>query len=83
MGRKNSTYLLMLLTLRYNTPFLTGPSLHFTALHLTSLHFNSLHFLDSLQPTQFTTLITHLTLFLKAVGLQGRVPKISTGNRMS
>ena len=33
MGRKNSTQFLMLLIHRYSTPFLTGPSLHFTALH--------------------------------------------------
>ena len=97
----------MLLIHRYSTPFLTGPSLHFTALHLTSptintlhgtlrfnpLHCTTLHF-TSLQFTalfrqftthslslQFTTLITLLTLFLKALGLQGRVPKISAGNR--
>jgi hypothetical protein len=43
IGRKKSTWFLMLLIYRYNTPFLTGPSLHFTALHLTSLHFTSLH----------------------------------------
>ena len=41
MGRKNSTWFLMLLTHRYSTSFLTGPSLHFTALHLTSLHFTN------------------------------------------
>jgi len=31
----------MLLIHRYNTPILTGPSLHFTSLQLTSLHFTS------------------------------------------
>ena len=30
MGRKNSSHYLMLLIHRYSTPFLTGPSLHFT-----------------------------------------------------
>jgi hypothetical protein len=35
MGRKNGTQFLMLLIHKYGTPFLTGPSLHFTALHLT------------------------------------------------
>jgi len=56
MGRKNTTYFLMLI-LRYCTPFLTGPSLHFTSptintlhgtprfnpLHCTVLHFTSIH----------------------------------------
>jgi len=48
MGEK-STYFLMLLILRYSTPFLTGPSLHFTALHLTSLHFTNHKY-----PSQYT-----------------------------
>jgi len=47
----------------------------FIALHGTSLHYTfwivfNTHFL------QFTTLITFLTVFLKAFGLQGRVPKL-------
>jgi len=51
----------------------------FTALPYTSLltlirKFNTLFL-------QFTTLITFLTLCLKAFGLQGRVAKISAGNR--
>ena len=52
------------------------PSLHYPSIHFTSLfgNFNT-HFL------QFTTLITFLTLFLKAFSLQGRIPKISAGNR--
>ena len=33
----------MLLIHRYNTPFLTGPSLHFTSLHFTSPTINTLH----------------------------------------
>jgi hypothetical protein len=41
MGRKKSTQFLILLIHRYSTPFLTGPSLHFTALHLTSLYFTN------------------------------------------
>jgi len=36
--KSNSTKFLMLLIHRYSTPFLTGPSHHFTALDLTSLH---------------------------------------------
>ena len=36
MGRKNSTYFLMLVIHRYSTPFLTGTSLHFTSLHFTN-----------------------------------------------
>jgi len=43
MGRKNSTWFLMLLIHRYSAPFLTGPSLHFTSLHFTSPTINSLH----------------------------------------
>jgi len=39
--KSNSTYFLMLLIHRHSTPFLTEPSLHFTALHLTSLHFTN------------------------------------------
>ena len=39
--KSNSTQFLMLLIHRYSTPFLTGPSLHFTVLHLVSLHFTS------------------------------------------
>ena len=50
--------------------------------HCTSLHFTARHYLNNLNShfLQFTTLITILTLFLKAFGLQGRVPKISAGN---
>jgi hypothetical protein len=33
MRRKNSTQFLMLLIHRYSTPFVTGPSLHFTSHH--------------------------------------------------
>jgi hypothetical protein len=44
MGRKNSTYFLLLLIHRYSTPFLTGTSLHFTALHFTSPTINTFHF---------------------------------------
>jgi len=52
------------------------PSLHYPTLHYITLigKFNT-YFL------QFTTLITFLTLCLKAFGLQGRVAKISAGNR--
>jgi len=56
----------------------------FTPLHCTTLHFTSLHYtlwiVFNTHFLQFTTLITFLTLFLKAFVLQGRVLKISVGN---
>jgi len=81
---------------RHCTPILTWPSLHFTThkypsryapiypLHWTTLHLISLHFNIILTHSfflQLTILITFLTLFLKAFGLQGRVSKISAGNQ--
>jgi hypothetical protein len=52
----------------------------FTAILFPSLHYNLLNFQLSHFP-RFATLITFLTLFLKAFGLQGRFPKITAGNR--
>jgi hypothetical protein len=65
---------------------LTHPShphhnlLHFTTLHFTSLHFTSLHFWTILPHLHFALFITFLTLFLKLLGLQERVPKASAGS---
>jgi hypothetical protein len=62
-------------------PSLHYPSRHYPSLHYTSLHFTTLLILTHSHFLQFTTLITFLTLFIKAFGLQGRVSKISAGNR--
>ena len=64
-------------THKYPSRFAT---LHCTTLHLISLHFTTLLILTHPQFLQFTTLITSLTLFLKAFCLQGKFPKISAGN---
>jgi len=66
-------------------PFMVRPDISpFTTLHYTSPHFTSLHYtfyiIFNTHFLQFTTLITSLALFLKAFGLQGRVPKFSVGN---
>jgi hypothetical protein len=56
-------------------------SLHFTSLHFSSLHLTSLHWLfDDFPPLNFALFITFLTLFLKLLGLQERVPKTSAGS---
>ena len=67
-----------------NAPFhLT--SLHFTTLHLTSLHFTALlprrWFSPHFYSFHFTPfIIAFLTLFLKILGLQGKVRKASAGS---
>jgi hypothetical protein len=61
MGKKNSTQFLILLILRYSTPFLTGPSLHLTSLHFTSPTINTLHGTPRFNPftaLHFTSLLT-------------------------
>jgi hypothetical protein len=50
----------MLFIHKYSTPFLTGPSRHFTSLHFTSLHFTSLHF-TSLHFTSLHFTSLHIT----------------------
>jgi len=55
--------------------------LHFTSHHYTSLHLTSL--LDDFRHTSFLFtpfVIAFLTLFLKILGLQGKVPNASTGS---
>ena len=53
----------------------------FAALPFISLHYTFSSFSTHSHFLQFTTIITLLTLFLNVFGLQGRVPKISAGNR--
>jgi hypothetical protein len=82
-------------SLHFTSPHFTSPTINtlhgaprFNPLQCTTLHFTSLQFTALFRQftthslsLQFTTLITLLTLFLKALGLQGRVPKISAGNQ--
>jgi hypothetical protein len=51
------------------------PSLPSTTIYFPTLYFTSLHFTDP--PLNFTIFITFLTLFLKLLGVQERVPKAS------
>jgi len=62
------------------TPFhLT--SLHFTSLHFTSLHFTFRWFSPRLYSSHFTPfIIALLNLFLKILGLQGKVPDVPAGS---
>jgi len=61
------------------TPFKFPTSHHYTSSHFTSLHFRwfSPHFY-SFHLTPF--IIAFLTLFLKVLGLQGKVPNASAGS---
>jgi hypothetical protein len=76
------------LTFHHDLPFIPlhytyvtfTSSPQFTSLHFTSLHFTSLHFWWFLPHLHFALFIIFLTLFLKLLGLQERVPKASAGS---
>jgi len=57
----------MLLIHRYNTPFLTGPLLHFTALHFTSPTIITLHGTPQFNPFTPDLTVETLTLLLALV----------------
>ena len=65
------------------TPFkFPTASFHLTSLHFTSLHFNFRRFSSHFISFHFTPfIIAFLTLYLKILGLQGKVPNASTGSR--
>jgi hypothetical protein len=63
-----------------NPHFLTRILPHFTSLHFTSLHFTSLHCMLVIPSTNSLCIIYHfLTLFLKLLDLQERVPEACEG----
>jgi len=66
--KSKSTLFLMLLIHRYNTPILTGPSLHFPALQLTSLRFTNHEY-----PSRYTPIwppsLHYTTLYFTALQL--------------
>jgi len=72
-------------TLSFGLTHLNFLPLHFTSHHNTSLHFASLHctfrrFLPHFYSFLFILCIAFLTLFLKILGLQGKVPDASAGS---